>query len=248
MALKKGDFVEVEYTGKIQENNLVFDTTSEEVAKKEGFTNDGHRHFGPVVIVLGERHLLQGLDDALEGKELGSYTFKISPEKAFGKKSAELLKLVPAKAFKKENVQPYVGLEITMGSSHGVVRSVSGGRVMVDFNHPLSGKELVYDITVNKIVEDTKEKIVGLGKLLHMHIKDVTLEGTEASIVYEHALPGPISEHFEKEIERLVNVNIKPAKETKKDAKEEETGENEEPEKKEAKPDKPKKNKKETIE
>ena len=39
---------------------------------------------------------------------------------------------------------------------------MSGGRCLVDFNHPLSGKDLVYDVRINKIVEKTVPEIKNL--------------------------------------------------------------------------------------
>ena len=46
-------------------------------------------------------------------------------------------------AFKKENITTQPGLQITVDEAVGMVKTVSGGRVIVDFNHPLSGKDIV---------------------------------------------------------------------------------------------------------
>ena len=48
--VKKGDFIEVEYTGKVSESGDIFDTTSEETAKKAGIPGD--RKYEPVVVQL----------------------------------------------------------------------------------------------------------------------------------------------------------------------------------------------------
>ena len=64
--ISKGDFVEIEYTGKVKEDGTIFDTTYEKVAKE----NQLHGHdFGPIVICIGEEHVLKGIDKNLEGKE-----------------------------------------------------------------------------------------------------------------------------------------------------------------------------------
>ncbi len=207
MAIKKGDFIEVEYTGMIKEDKTVFDTTSEETAKQNNLHSPKMKYC-PVIIVLGENHLIKGLDEQLEGKEPGEYDFEISAEKGFGKKSASLLKLVPAKAFNKENIKPFVGLEVELDGMRGIVRTVSGGRIIVDFNHPLSGKDLLYKIKVNKIITDPAEQAKGLASLLKIPIKSVELTDKKLSIEYEKQLPPQLSAVFEEEIKRLTKQEI----------------------------------------
>ena len=43
---------------------------------------------GPVVICIGQNHVVKGLDQAIEGKEPGKHTIELSAENAFGKKDA----------------------------------------------------------------------------------------------------------------------------------------------------------------
>ena len=97
--VKKRDFVEIEYTGKIKEGNVIFDTTDEKVAKE----NNLHGHdFSPAIICLGEEQVLKGIDKNLEGKDIGKeYEFDIDPEDAFGKKNAKLIQLIPTAKFRK---------------------------------------------------------------------------------------------------------------------------------------------------
>ena len=60
--------------------------------------------------------------------------------------------------FKKQGMKPEVGMAITSDGTTGIIRSVSGGRVRVDFNHELAGKNLEYDIKVIKVIDDDVEK------------------------------------------------------------------------------------------
>jgi peptidylprolyl isomerase len=62
-------------------------------------------------------------------------------------------------ALKKENINPYPGLNLVMDGVIARVVSVSGGRVIIDFNHPLADKDVVYELKPLKIVEDVKEKL-----------------------------------------------------------------------------------------
>lgn len=155
--IKKGDFVNISYVGKV--NDKVFDSNE-------------------VVIVVGAGHLIKGIDEALVGKEIGSsFRVKVSPEKGFGKKDPKLLKIIPEKIFKEQKIIPKPGMEVNIDNVIGRIISVSGGRVIVDFNHPLAGKTLDYDIKINKKVKDKKEKIFSLiklytGKEFKIEIKD----------------------------------------------------------------------------
>ncbi|MBN2367882.1 peptidylprolyl isomerase [Candidatus Woesearchaeota archaeon] len=154
--MKKGDFIELDYTGRL-DDDTVFDTTEEKVAKDAGIQKENAK-FLPAVICLGENHILKGIEDEIIGKGPGKYSVKLGPEEAFGKKNAKLLKLLPRKVFTKENINPFPGLEVNVDNMYGIIRTVSGGRIIVDFNHPLAGKNVNYEVTVKKVVEDALEK------------------------------------------------------------------------------------------
>jgi peptidylprolyl isomerase len=55
-----------------------------------------------------------------------------------------------------------VGLQVNIDGAIGVVRTVSGGRTVVDFNHPLAGKDISYKVNVIRKITDDKEKIKSL--------------------------------------------------------------------------------------
>src|SRR3989338_664709 len=104
--LKKNDFVEIEYTGKIKEDNIIFDTTDEKIAKDQGIYNQ-NQTYGPVVICIGEKQVLAGIDEQLEGKETEKgYTLEISPEQGFGKKNAKLIQLINTSKFRQQGIAP----------------------------------------------------------------------------------------------------------------------------------------------
>ena len=66
MKLKEKDFVTIEYTGTV--DGKIFDLTDEELAKKEGIYKETTR-YGPITIVVGAGHMIQGIDKVLAGKE-----------------------------------------------------------------------------------------------------------------------------------------------------------------------------------
>jgi len=186
MVIKKQDFVEIEYTGKLKDDDFVFDTTDAKIAKDSEVYNPDHQ-YGPIKVMIGGNQVLPGLDRFMEGKEPGEYTVNLSPQEGFGKKKAQLLKLIPKKIFTKQQINPMPGLPVNIDGANGMIKTVSGGRCMVDFNHPLSGKELVYNVKINKIVTDEKEKVAAI---LELQTKkenfDLNVEGEKVIITLKN--------------------------------------------------------------
>ena len=170
--MKIGQFVKVEYTGML-ENGEVFDTTDPELM--EGAT-------GPIVVILGAGHLLKGVEKALLEMDVGEEReIEIEPEDGFGKRDAKKIKLYPVKAFPKEGIRPFPGMRVTIDGQLGTIASVTSGRVVVDFNHPLAGRKLRYRLKVVEVITDPKEQIEGLlrfhfGKLPEYEIEDKTIK------------------------------------------------------------------------
>lgn len=164
VAVKSGDFVEVSYVGRIK-GGEVFDLTDEKLAKEKGLFNENVL-YGPMPVVLGAGHMLPGLEKSVVGMDAGSSKkVVLGPKDAFGPHVKERVQLIPEKIFKQRNVEPKAGMVVNVEGTIGRVQSVSGGRVLVDFNHPLAGKELEYDVKVEKLITEVAEKVTGLLKL-----------------------------------------------------------------------------------
>ena len=163
--LKEGDFIEIEYTARLKDRDIIFDLTDEKLAKEKGIYNPNVK-YGPVILCLGQNHILPGLDKNLIGKELGNYVINLLPEDGFGKKDPKLIRILPTSVFRKQKINPMPGLQLNIDGRVGLVRSVTGGRTSIDFNHPMAGKELTYDIKINKVVKESKEKLDALLKIL----------------------------------------------------------------------------------
>ncbi len=158
MALQKKDFIEIEFTGKVKDGEI-FDSNILEDMKK---LHEGHTHeieAKPVIFCLGEGMFLKGIDDFLMGKEAGNYTVELPPEKAFGLRLPQLVQMVPIKLFQSQKLNVYPGAVFNFDGRMAKVLTVSGGRVIVDFNSPLAGKNVVYNIHILRKVEDLNEKI-----------------------------------------------------------------------------------------
>ena len=165
MAVKEGDFIRLDYTAKIQETGDVFDTTNEDVAKEAGILVE-NKTYGAIPIVVKGGHVLKGLDEAIIGLEEGEEKkVEIAPEEGFGLRDPKLIQLIPMGEFRKQGMKPEVGMAINSDGATGIIRSVSGGRIRVDFNHELAGKNLEYNVKVEKIIEDDVEKIKSMIEL-----------------------------------------------------------------------------------
>jgi len=205
MAIKTGDFVELDYVGRLKDDKVIFDTTIQEMAKTSPNYNPEYK-YAPIIVCIGETHLIKGLEDSLIGKDLGKFTFEIKAELGFGKKDAKLLKLLPLKLFTKEKIQPFVGLDVNIDDQVGIVRSVSGGRVIVDFNHPLSGKDLVYDVEVKRMVIDPIEQVKALLEMIRIPFENIDIMDEKALIYMKTKLPEEITKSMADHIKKLTKL------------------------------------------
>jgi peptidylprolyl isomerase len=163
MTLEKGDFILINYTAKVKETNEVFDTTIEETAKQEHLHKEGEL-YEPKLVVIGEGWVLKALDESLTTMNVNKpQTVEIPPDKAFGPRDPEKIKRVPLKQLLSKDIHnPTIGMRINYNGKMATIRSLGAGRVLLDFNPPLAGRTLVYDVTVNKKLEANEDKVTAL--------------------------------------------------------------------------------------
>ena len=161
MELKKKDFIEIKFTGKTSDNKI-FDSNIEKDLK----SIDSNAKPKPFIFCLGEGMFLKGIEDFLIGKNIGKYKIELDPEKAFGNRDQKLVKMIPMRIFREKQLNPVQGMVFNFDGRIAKTLTVSGGRVMVDFNNPLAGKKVIYDLEVLRKVEDTTEKIKAFNEFL----------------------------------------------------------------------------------
>lgn len=155
MKITKKDFIEIEFTGKVKDGD-VFDSNIKEDLDKAGLKFVAK----PFIFCLGEGMFLQGIEDFLIDKEIGKdYVIELEPKDAFGNRNSQLIKMIPKKVFDQQGIRPTPGAVFNFDNKIGKILTVSGGRIVVDFNNPLAGKDVVYDIKVLRKVEDLKERV-----------------------------------------------------------------------------------------
>jgi len=140
--VKANNIVKVHYTGKLT-SGQIFDTT-------EGKD--------PIEFTLGEGSLISGFENGLIDMKLNEKkSFTIAKEDAYGEVLTELIQEVN-KTELPQDMEPKVGMGLVSKSPDGqemnlMVVEVKEESIIIDGNHPLAGKDLVFDIEILEIKE-----------------------------------------------------------------------------------------------
>ncbi len=138
--VKENDTVKVHYTGKLADGQ-VFDSSE----GKE-----------PIEFTLGQGQLIPGFEKGLIDMKVNEKkTISIPKEEAYGEPRAELVQEVEKNQLPEE-IKPEVGMGLVSKTPDGkemnlVVAEVKDETIVVDGNHPLAGKDLIFDLEVVEI-------------------------------------------------------------------------------------------------
>jgi FKBP-type peptidyl-prolyl cis-trans isomerase 2 len=138
---KSGDTVKVDYTGTL-EDGTVFDTSASR---------------GPLQFIIGDGQIIPGFDKAVIGMNVGDKkTINIPSDQAYGPHLEDKVLEVNQKQIPK-HLNLEVGQQVQVPQKDGsklffVVTDVSATSVTLDGNHPLAGKNLVFDIQLVEIL------------------------------------------------------------------------------------------------
>lgn len=192
MPITENDWIKIDYKGRLKENNKVFDTTLEDVARSENIYDD-KRSYSPLLCRAGdEKFLIPGLAKQLVGLELNSpQTFDIPMSEAYGERDSSKIEMVPTKRLRKANLDPRVGARIQFQGKSGTIIWVGGGRSRIDFNHPLAGKDLIFDVTIVEHLEDDTEiqKEIITRRLPGVDLSQVQIEVSDDAETISISLP-----------------------------------------------------------
>lgn len=140
MQAKKGDAVQVHYTGKLEDGS-VFDSS----ANRE-----------PLGFTLGDGNMIKGFDTAVDGMTLGDkVTVTISAAEAYGERRDDMIIEVPIEQVPAD-IKPEIGMQLTLQGGNGqpmpvVVTDLDEKKITLDANHQLAGKDLIFDIELVKV-------------------------------------------------------------------------------------------------
>jgi FKBP-type peptidyl-prolyl cis-trans isomerase SlpA len=109
----------------------------------------------PATFTIGDGSLLPGFEQTLFGLKAGDQrSFEISPEQGFGQGNPLNVQIIPRSQFARMELSE--GLLIIFNDAAnaelpGVIREFDEERVTVDFNHPLAGKQLIFDVQIIQV-------------------------------------------------------------------------------------------------
>ncbi|MFT5642251.1 MAG: FKBP-type peptidyl-prolyl cis-trans isomerase 2 [Cyclobacteriaceae bacterium] len=138
---KSKDTVKVHYTGKL-EGGQIFDSSVER---------------DPLQFVIDEGQMIKGFNDAVIGMSIEEEKSVTIPKaEAYGEYNEQLIQDV-SRGELPEDMQPEVGQTLVASSSEGqqqhvVIKEVTAESIKIDANHPLAGKDLIFDIQLLEIV------------------------------------------------------------------------------------------------
>ena len=118
----------------------------------DGSEVDSTRGGEPAVFTFGDGHLLPGFESAIEGLAEGECgRFEIAAKNGFGECNDANIQELPIASFAPiGELEP--GLVVLFGSPDGelpeTIRAIDEDKAVVDFNHPLAGRTLIFDVTI----------------------------------------------------------------------------------------------------
>ncbi|HEA15955.1 MAG: FKBP-type peptidyl-prolyl cis-trans isomerase [Pseudoalteromonas prydzensis] len=131
----------------------------------------------PLIFIVGTGYLIQGLEDALQGKEAGdTLSVTVPPEQGYGERHDELMQAVPKSMF--EGMEIEVGMQFRASTDDGdqsvMIIDIQEDEVIVDGNNPLAGITLNFDVEILEVRDATADELAhghvhGAGGCGHDH-------------------------------------------------------------------------------
>ena len=124
------------------------------VLLESGEEVDTTRRGRPASFVMGDGNLLPGFEAVLQGLSAGDDAqIELEAEQAFGERNPENVQVIASDRFRGMDLEP--GLMVSFGAPDGelpgVVLRVFESAVEVDFNHPLAGRRIIFDVSILQV-------------------------------------------------------------------------------------------------
>lgn len=132
------------------------------VSAEDGTLLDSSEGKDPLTVLHGRRFLIEGLEDALEGRAKGdSFSVSVDPDKGYGERVDALIQRVPKTMFDGMDVEVGMSFRATtpQGEQSVIVVETSDDEVVVDGNHPLAGVPLTFEIEIINVRDATAEEL-----------------------------------------------------------------------------------------
>lgn len=150
MKIKQGDKIAVSYEGRF-EDGVVFDSSTH------------GDHFHPLIFTVGQHQVIPGFENGVIGLAEGeTKEIAVLPKEGYGERDDRLMQAVPKAELKlPRNQEPKAGMALMTYTPEGqpvqiFIKEVTKDSVVLDLNHPLAGKTLIFKVTVLGINETIK--------------------------------------------------------------------------------------------
>jgi FKBP-type peptidyl-prolyl cis-trans isomerase 2 len=111
----------------------------------------------PITIEFGTGRIIKGLYNEMLGMaERKEKRFTVSPEEAYGLEDKNFFRSIPIELLEKSDIKPQIGMRIRTINGDCQIIGFSGKEVEVNYNHPLAGKTLIFDIKIEEIIKKEK--------------------------------------------------------------------------------------------
>lgn len=144
----------------IAQNSVV--TLHYTVSTEDGTELDSSVGKDPLTVLQGNRFLILGLENALEGKTAGDkFSVDVAPEEAYGERLDQLVQTVPKSMFDGLDVEVGMSFRATteQGEQSVIVIEATDDEVVVDGNHPLAGMPLSFEVEIVAVREATADEL-----------------------------------------------------------------------------------------
>lgn len=162
--ISRGDIIHIDYDLWIKDDDILYETTHQELAEENGITDENAR-YEPIPLIVDEGKSVKGLYDSLLTAEVGKeYELEVPPEEGLGMRDPKLVEWHMMNEIRRQKLEPVVGEQITIKDKSGKERSgivtmVSPRRVRVDYNNPLAGKTLKYKYKIETKADSPEDKV-----------------------------------------------------------------------------------------
>lgn len=161
--IKDGAVVSLSYTLKLANGEVVDYTEADD----------------PLEYLHGADNIIPGLESALTGLHVGDQKqVEVSPADGYGEYDPQDVEVIERSKLPKNLPALQLGMVLAIGDEDGnfseaFVREISAGKITLDFNHPLAGQKLFFDVKVVEIREATQEELEhGHPHGIHGHDED----------------------------------------------------------------------------
>lgn len=126
------------------------------ISLEDGSEVDTNFGQDPVDFAIGDGSLLPGFERLMFGMSAGErQMFKVAPENAFGQPNENNMQYLPRDQFD-DDVELEIGLVFSFadaagGELPGMIISFDDEEVAVDFNHPLAGRNILFDVLIHRV-------------------------------------------------------------------------------------------------